>query len=303
MIQVIEAVRVWFTYLFAYIKFKDDILDLDQDLANEINNVNEFLKHKLVPPICDLNRINIDTHLPNSNAKLLESLEKCNNRVLFLDDIPEEKEIREKGRWRDFFTFLNCDLYRAHEYVSRNIYLRYHWEIIDSEMFKDVQFSKSEKYTIRLLPYCKFKNTFKRMLNENLSQVESIMKSFQKTLADIKNSKGEDEISDDLKKMDSEINNYQIIFENINKNKTSIKQIKDECLSFISQLLSVKNDIQYKVNVIEQHNQISKVMNTSGGKEAIKLDFINNLENIFDSKLIFSSPNNSIYLLHIFIFR
>ena len=297
MIKVIEAVRVWFTYLFASIKFKDDLLDLDQNLANELSNMTEFLKHKLVPPISDLNRIDIDTHLPNCNAKLLESLKKCNNRDMF----PEEIEVRENERLRNFNTFLSCDIYEALEYVSRNIYLRYHREIIDSDIIKKVEFSKNESYKISSLPYCKFKNTFRRMLSENISQVDLIMKYYQKTRTDIKNSKGEDEISDDLKMMDNEINNFQKGFENIYKSKTSVKQIKDECLSFISQLFDAKNDIQNKINVIDKYNQISKVLNSSERKETISLDFVDNFENIFDSMLIFSSLNNSIKLLHIFI--
>ena len=149
-------------------------------------------------------------------------------------------------------------------------------------MYDDVQFFKSGRFTIKLLPYYKFKKTFRRMLNENLLQVESIIKYFQKTLADIKNS--EDEISEELKMMDNEINCYYRVFDNISRSKTSIKHIKDECLSFISQLFDAKKEIQYKVNEIEKYNQINKVLNTSGGKEAIRLDFVGNLENIFESK-------------------
>ena len=303
MTQIIDAVRAWFTYLFASTKFKDEIPELNQDLAKEINKITESLKQNSVPSISDLCTINIEKQLTNSKAKLLESLEKYKSRDIYMDDIHEEKEIRENERWRNFDTFLNCNIYEALEYVSRKFYLRYQSEINEIDTFEKFKFSKSAKYTIRLLPYCKFKNTFKRMLNENLSQVESIMRSFQKTLTDIKNSKGEDEISDDLKKMDSDINNYQKIFENISKNKISMKQIKDECGSLISQLFDTKKEIQYRINEIEKYNQISTVMNTSGGKEAIRLDFVSNLENIFDSKLILSSFNNSVYLLHIFIFR
>ena len=283
MIKVIDAVKVWFTFLFAFTKFKNEIPELNQNLTKEINNIIEFLKHMSIPSINDLNRIFINRHLPNCNAKLLESLEKCKNRDMF----PEEIEIRENGRWRNFDAFLSCDLYEALEYAYRNIYLKYYKEIIDSDIIKKFKFSNNERYTIKSLPYCKFKKTFRRMLNENLLQVESIIKYYQKTLTDIKKSKGEDEISDDLKIMDNEINNFQKGFENIYISKISIKYIKEECLSFISQIFDAKKEIQYKVNEIEKYNQISKVLNTSGGKETIKLDFVSNLENIFDSKLIF----------------
>lgn len=209
---------------------------------------------------------------------------KCDNRDKYPEDIREEIEIRENERWNNFNTFLNCDLYKALEYVSRNIYLKYHRDIIDSDTFDKFKLYKNERYTIRSLPYDKFKKTFKRILKENLLQVESIIKYFQKTLTDIKNSKGEDEISDDLKRMENEINNYKIVFENIYRNKTSIKYIKEECLSFISQLFDAKKEIQNKVNEIEKYNQINKVLNTSEGKESIRLDFVSNLENIFESK-------------------
>ena len=205
-------------------------------------------------------------------------------RDMYSEDIPEEIEIRENGKWRNFNTFLNCNLYEALEYVSHKFYLRYQREIIDSDAFDKFKLYKNERYTIKSLPYWKFKNTFRRMLSESRKQVESIIKYFQKTLADIKNSKGEDEISDDLKMMDSEINCYYRVFENIYKSKTSIKHIKEECLSFISQLFDAKKEIQNKVNEIEKYNQINKVLNTSGGKEAVRLDFVGNLENIFESK-------------------
>ena len=242
----------------------------------------DSLEHKPIPSINILRKIKIEKYFPNCNVKLLESLENYKDRKINMDDISEEKEMREHERWKDFFTFLNCDIFSAYSYVSRKLKLRYQREIFDFDMYDDVQFFKSGRFTIKLLPYYKFKKTFRRMLNENLLQVESIIKYFQKTLADIKNS--EDEISEELKMMDNEINCYYRVFDNISRSKTSIKHIKDECLSFISQLFDAKKEIQYKVNEIEKYNQINKVLNTSGGKEAIRLDFVGNLENIFESK-------------------
>ena len=284
MSKVIKALRIWFIYLLTSIKIKEEVQVLNQDLFNEFNNMEDSLEHKPIPSIKSLRKIKIGQNLLNWNAKLLESLENYKDRDINIDDISEEKEMRVNERWKDFFTFLNCDIFSAYFYVSRKLKLRYQREIFDFDMYDDVQFSKSGRYTIRSLPYCKFKNTFWIMLSESRMQVDSIIKYFQKTLADIKNSKDEDEISDDLKMIDNEINNYYRVFDNIYKSKTSIKYIKEECLSFISQLFDSKKEIQYKVNEIEKYNQINKILNTSGGKETIRLDFVSNLENIFESK-------------------
>ena len=71
---------------------------LNQDLFNEFNNMEDSLEHKPIPSINILRKIKIEKYFPNCNVKLLESLENYKDRKINMDDISEEKEMREHER-------------------------------------------------------------------------------------------------------------------------------------------------------------------------------------------------------------